>query len=129
MMGDQGERKREGEARKDIDWEGIKRRIEGAVKSGVITREEADAKYKEIRERMAGSGRGTRGRDPKAVYEAAEKEIRAAIAAGKMTKEQGKARLEGLKKRLAQEAREAWIRENLGNRTEQGARGERTRGR
>ncbi len=36
------------------DWEGIKKRIEGAVKSGDMTREEADAKYKAIRERMAG---------------------------------------------------------------------------
>ena len=37
-----------------VDWEGIKRRIEGAVKSGKMTREEAGAKYKAIRERMAG---------------------------------------------------------------------------
>ena len=35
-----------------MDWQGIKRRIEGAVKSGKITHEEADAKYKEIRERL-----------------------------------------------------------------------------
>jgi len=38
----------------DADWEVIKRRIEGAVKSGKMTREEADAKYKAIRERTAG---------------------------------------------------------------------------
>ena len=49
MMGDQGER---GD-RKRPDWEGIKRRIEGAVERGDMTREEADAKYKEIREGMA----------------------------------------------------------------------------
>ncbi len=36
------------------DWEGIKKRIEGAVQRGDMTREQADAKYKEIRERMAG---------------------------------------------------------------------------
>ena len=36
------------------DWEGIKARIEGAVKRGDITREQADAKYKEIKERMGG---------------------------------------------------------------------------
>ena len=35
-----------------VDWESIKRRIEGAVKRGDMTRREADAKYKEIRERM-----------------------------------------------------------------------------
>ncbi len=50
MMDDQGER---GD-RKRPDWEGIKKRIEGAVQRGDMTREEADAKYKEIRERMAG---------------------------------------------------------------------------
>ncbi|GAI77055.1 unnamed protein product, partial [marine sediment metagenome] len=46
--------KSEGTTRRDVDWEGIKKRIEGAVKSGDMTREQADAKYKEIRERMAG---------------------------------------------------------------------------
>jgi len=50
MMAGEGERS----TRKDVDWESIKKRIEGAVKSGDMTREEADAKYKEIRERMAG---------------------------------------------------------------------------
>ena len=52
-MGLQGERGAErGPSRPD--WEGIKRRIEGAVKRGDMTREQAGAKYKEIRERMAG---------------------------------------------------------------------------
>ena len=46
--------KSKGDAKNGTDWESIKRRIESAVKSGDMTREEADAKYKEIRERMAG---------------------------------------------------------------------------
>ncbi len=49
-MGDRGE----GDGRK-TDRErfaGIRERIEGAVKSGKITREQADAKYKAIREEM-----------------------------------------------------------------------------
>jgi hypothetical protein len=46
--------KSKGAAKNGTDWESIKRRIESAVKSGDMTREEADAKYKEIRERMAG---------------------------------------------------------------------------
>jgi beta-lactamase regulating signal transducer with metallopeptidase domain/polyhydroxyalkanoate synthesis regulator phasin len=52
----QGMRRMMAERRGDArpDWEGIKKRIEGAVKSGDMTRDEADAKYKEIRERMAG---------------------------------------------------------------------------
>ena len=49
-----GERKHEGADRKRPDWESIKKRIEGAVKSGKMTREEADVKYKEIKKRMAG---------------------------------------------------------------------------
>jgi len=52
----------EREAGKEVDWEGIKRRIEGAVKSGRMTREEADAKYKEVRERL---GQKVKGKDAK----------------------------------------------------------------
>jgi len=53
MMAGQAERgerriSREGDGKRDVDWEGIKKRIEGAVKSGDMTREEADAKYKAI---------------------------------------------------------------------------------
>jgi len=54
MIGDQSKRGGERGNRERPDWEGIKRRIEAAVKSGDMTREEADAKYKAIRERMAG---------------------------------------------------------------------------
>ena len=54
MIGDQSKRGGERGNRERPDWEGIKRRIEAAVKSGDMTREEADAKYKTIRERMAG---------------------------------------------------------------------------
>jgi len=54
-----GERsKRGGDARPD--WEAIKKRIEGAVESGKMTREEADAKYKEIREKHAKERGGKR---------------------------------------------------------------------
>jgi hypothetical protein len=49
MVGGASER----EAAKEVDTEGIKRRIEDAVKSGEITREQADAKYKAIRERLS----------------------------------------------------------------------------
>lgn len=43
-----------GGPRGKVDWEKIKREIEGAVKSGKMTRQEADAKYRAIQERMAG---------------------------------------------------------------------------
>ena len=35
------------------DWEKIKRETEAAVKSGKMTRQQADAKYRAIRERTA----------------------------------------------------------------------------
>ncbi len=62
MMAEQGARRerteRGGDARPD--WEGIKRRVEGAVKAGKMTREQADAKYKEIREMFAKERGGER---------------------------------------------------------------------
>ena len=105
-QGDPGEKRtwREDGGKRDVDWEGIKKRIEGAVKSGKITRKEADAQYEAIKKRMAGRTDGdrgrrrTRGRDPEAVYKAAEKEIKAEIAAGKITKEQGRERLAEMRK-------------------------------
>ena len=98
IMGDQGEPKRKA---RDIDWEGIKRRIEGAVKSGKMTPEEADAKYKEIKERNEASHGEKRERNPRAAYAEAEKKIKAAIESGRITEEQGKEKLAGLRKRLA----------------------------
>ena len=38
----------------DLDWKGIKRRIEGAVELGEITREEADTIYRALQQRPAG---------------------------------------------------------------------------
>jgi beta-lactamase regulating signal transducer with metallopeptidase domain len=84
----------------DVDWESVKRRIEGAVESGKMTREEADAKYKEIRERMA---RADRGADKRAEYERLERRLRAAVEAGKITEEQAREKLEAYRKRLGQE--------------------------
>ena len=39
--------------RTDVDWDAIKRRIEGAVERGDLTREEADAKYRVIKKQVA----------------------------------------------------------------------------
>lgn len=43
----------EREATEGVDWDAIKRRIEGAVERGDLTREEADAKYAAIKKRLA----------------------------------------------------------------------------
>ena len=37
-----------------LNWDNIRRRIEGAVKRGDMTRKEADVKYREIKERRGG---------------------------------------------------------------------------
>ena len=91
-------------AREDVDWEGIKKRIEGAVKSGKMTREEADAQYKEIRKRMAGEGKGDSKRISHEEYRKAEGEIHKAIAAGKLTKEQGRERLAAMRKMIGEKS-------------------------
>ena len=55
MMGRQSEHGARKPSRRKLtpkDWPNIKKRIEGAVKRGDMTREQADAKYKEIKERM-----------------------------------------------------------------------------
>ena len=46
---------------KEMDWNDIKRRIEDAVESGKITREQAEAKYKELKEQNSRSEQ--RGKD------------------------------------------------------------------
>ncbi len=43
----------EGIAKMNMDWKHVKSQIEGDVQCGTITREEANAKYKAIREWLA----------------------------------------------------------------------------
>ncbi|MHC4483254.1 MAG: M56 family metallopeptidase [Planctomycetota bacterium] len=99
MMARQTERQRSDERgdRERPDWEGIKRRIEGAVKSGKMTREQADVKYKEIEEKLS---REDRRGDKRAEYEGFERRIKAAVEAGRMTREEAKEKLEDYKKRI-----------------------------
>ncbi|MCF7957513.1 MAG: hypothetical protein K9M57_03585 [Phycisphaerae bacterium] len=55
----QGMRKRmnaRSDRNEDINWNGIKRRIEGAVKAGKMTRKQADAKYREIKKQSKQTG-------------------------------------------------------------------------
>jgi len=100
MMGDQGKRGGERGDRERPDWEAIKKRIEGAVASGKMTREEADAKYKAIRERMAqGAQRG----DRRAEYAGIERRIKAAVEAGKITPEEAREKLQAYRKSMGRE--------------------------
>ncbi|MHC4283370.1 MAG: hypothetical protein ACYSWZ_10430 [Planctomycetota bacterium] len=101
MMGERGERKREGAARDDdIDWKSIKRRIEGAVKRGDMTGEEADAKYREIKERM-GKRRDKEHEDKELDYDAIGRRLKAAVKAGKLTEEEAKAKWIAIKQKAA----------------------------
>ena len=66
MIGEGGERNLELDTdstrrERDIDLDGLRRQIEGAIRRGDMTREQADAVYRGIRERMA--GRRERDRD------------------------------------------------------------------
>ena len=105
MIGEKSEagtwkKSREGEAKKDVDWEGIKKRIEGAVKSGDMTREEADVQYEAVKKRMAGDSKRI-GRDD---YSEAAREIREAVAEGKLTKEAGREKLAAIRKMIGEKS-------------------------
>ena len=103
-MGGQGRRQRGGD--KPSEYEGFERRIKAAVEAGKMTREEADAKYKKIRERLGRTVRGENIRgDQRSDIAAIGARIRVDIAAGKITEKQGKERLAGLRKRLAESGR------------------------
>jgi len=87
------------DAAKKIDWDGIKRRIEGAVERGDITRKEADAKYKAIKEQM-GQKREGAGRDID--WEAIKKRIEGAVKSGAITREEADAKYKAIKEQMGQ---------------------------
>lgn len=60
------------ETKERLEWIGIKKRVEGAVERGEMTREEANAKYERIKERMSSRDRpkdDIRGRIIRALME------------------------------------------------------------
>ena len=75
----------------DVDWDAIKRRIEGAVKRGDMTREQADAKYREIKMRAAG---GKKDIDREAIG----RKLKEAVKAGKLTEEEAREKWEAIQK-------------------------------
>ncbi|MEO1835316.1 MAG: hypothetical protein ABGZ49_07450, partial [Akkermansiaceae bacterium] len=77
-------------------WESIKERIEGAVKDGKISREQADANYRELKKRTSEvKRRGVVDLD------AFGRQLRAMVEAGKLSKEDARAKMESLRKRAA----------------------------
>ena len=93
-----------------LDWDAIEKRIEGAVKAGQITREQADTRYLDLKNQYrpkpnTSSKHGVskdNKPDPRIAFEQAAKEIRAAVEDGKITAEQGRARLTAYRKHLAE---------------------------
>ncbi len=89
-------RGRKGEGGREVDWESIKERIEGAVKDGKISREQADANYRELKKRTSEvKRRGVVDLD------AFGRQLRAMVEAGKLSKEDARAKMESLRKRAA----------------------------
>jgi len=75
------------------DWDAIKQRIEAAVERGDLTREEADAKYREIKKQMS------RKQEPDELdWDAVKRRIEAAVKRGDMTREEADAEYRELRK-------------------------------
>jgi beta-lactamase regulating signal transducer with metallopeptidase domain len=89
-------RERKGEGGREVDWESIKERIEGAVKDGKISREQADANYRELKKRVS----EVKGREV-VDLDAFGRQLRAMVEAGKLSKEDARAKMEALRKRAA----------------------------
>lgn len=99
--------------REQPDWDGIKRRIEGAVKAGKITREEANKHYEQIKKGHAAS-RGKHGENnehqskhqpnlqqkQREHMEAVTRKIREAVRAGKLTEKEAREKMEAIRKSL-----------------------------
>ncbi len=84
-QGDRGEK---------VDWDPIKRRIEGAVKAGKMTREEANRHYEGLKKRFGAA------KASEAELAAVKKKIWAGVKAGKMTEAQARARWEAYLKSI-----------------------------
>ncbi len=85
------------------------------VKKGAMTKDEANAKLTEAREKMFGGVEGARRggeADEKAMaarYEELERRIKAAVESGRITKEQGMERLQQAKERMSQGAKKGAV--------------------
>ena len=88
---DDGHPDARGRTRSEVDRDGIRRRIEGAVARGEMTREQAAGRIAAYK-KSARRGRQAEGEDKEIDYDAIAKRIRAAVRAGKLTKEEAKAK-------------------------------------
>ncbi len=87
-------------------WEGITKLIEEAVERGEITREEADERYREMKERMArepGRGRVDHRHDVRDKWEGIRERIEGAVERGEITREEANDKYREIKERMARE--------------------------
>lgn len=86
-----------------FNWDEIRKEIEGAVKAGKITREQADAKYLELKKKLSQKPAAKKGgSSDKPNWDEIKKEIEGAVKAGKITREQADAKYLEFKKKLSQ---------------------------
>ncbi len=91
--------KRRGHTQDDLDWDNVQRRIEGAVERGDMTREEADAKYREIKQRMAREERESDDFN----WDKVKRRIEGAVERGDMTRQEADKKYREIKQRRSQE--------------------------
>jgi hypothetical protein len=86
-----------GKMTKKVDWEAVSKKIEAEVASGAMTREQADAKYRAIREKMSRkAGDDTAERKEASDIEDIGLRIRMAIERGDLTPEEGRKKMEAI---------------------------------
>ncbi len=90
--------------KKDIDWDAIKARIEGAVKSGKMTREQADAAYKGIKERMGQKREDDAKKITVEEYKLAAAKLKKMVAEGKISAEDARTRLGEMRKMVGRQS-------------------------
>jgi polyhydroxyalkanoate synthesis regulator phasin len=86
--------------REQARWDRITNRIEGAVESGKITREEAIAKYAELKESKPKVNKQGSKRAEAYLQEVSTK-LKAAVESGEITEAQAEERMESAKKQVA----------------------------
>jgi len=90
------------EKHSDFNWPKIKKRIEGAVKRDKLTREEADAKYRDIKKYQAGEGKHRGRRMTPERYAEAEEKIKAMVQEGNISEEDARIRLGRMRRMMVE---------------------------
>ena len=97
----------DGDGRRDVNWDAIKSRVEAGVKSGRITREQANRIYEGLRRRMGGEAAKRdsdndrdRMEEARKGYEIRRKRIEEGVRSGKIKREDAARMLRDLRARM-----------------------------